>query len=112
MPEQFHTKAALQHLLRLYEDHPANEFAPVHLKAVRDSMIDTGWARSYINQQVGVLVRMFKWAVVEGLTPPAVHTALDLVDGVRRGDTKARETQRVRGVDDTTGEAHCLTWRQ
>jgi hypothetical protein len=100
--EHFHVKTALQHLLRLYQDQLAAQFTPAHLKVARESMIPTGWARSYINQQVGVLVWMFKWAVVEGLLPPAVHAALDLVDGLRRGETIAHETKKVRCVDDAT----------
>ncbi|MEX2306034.1 MAG: site-specific integrase [Pirellulales bacterium] len=103
--EQFKIKTALRHLLRLYEDHPASEFAPRHLKVVRQAMIDAGWARKYINQQVGVLVRLFKWGVTEGLLPPAVHAALALIDGLRRGETAAREKPRIRPVDDATVSA-------
>lgn len=103
--EQFHVKTALKHLLRLYETHLAYEFGPVQLKVVRQSMIETGWSRSYINQQVSVLVRMFKWAVTEGFVLPTVHTALDLVDGLRRGESVARETNKIRGIDDATIQA-------
>ena len=40
----------------------------------------------------------------EGLLPPAVHAALDLIDGMRHGETAARETRKVRRVDDATVE--------
>ena len=103
--EQFKIKTALKHLLRLYEQHPAAEFAPSHLKVVRQSMIDAGSSRNYVNSQVAVLVRMFKWAVCEGLLPAAVHTALALVDGLRRGESAARETAKIRGVDNATVQA-------
>ena len=103
--EQFKIKTALKHLLRLYEQHPAAEFAPPHLKVVRQSMIDAGWSRNYVNSQVAVLVRMFKWGVCEGLVPAAVHTALALVNGLRRGESTARETSKIRGVDDATVQA-------
>lgn len=46
-----------------------------------------GLARLYIKQRVGVLVGMFKLAVVEGFLPPAIDTALGLVDGLRRGES-------------------------
>ena len=98
--EQFKVKTALQHLLRLYENVLAADFAPFHVKVVRQSMIDSTWARKYVNQQVGVLVRMFKWAAVEGLLPPSIHASLALVDGIRRGETMARETSKVRPVHD------------
>jgi integrase len=103
--EQFHIKTAAQHLLRLYENHSAYEFGPRELKVVRQAMIASGWARTYVNQQVGVLVRMFKWGVTEGMLPPTVHAALDLVDGIRRGESTARETKKVRGVDDAIIQA-------
>jgi integrase len=100
--EQHHIKTAVKHLLRLYENHLAAEFGPTHLKVVRQSMIDADWARSYINGQIGVLVRMFKWAVAEGLLPASVHAALDLLDGLRRGESPARETTKRRGIDEAT----------
>jgi integrase len=103
--EQFKIKTALQHLLRLYQDQPAGDFAPCHLKVVRQSMIEGGWSRNYVNSQVGVLVRLFKWAAVEGLVPAAVHAALALVSGLRRGEAGARETGKVRGVDIATIQA-------
>jgi integrase len=105
-PEQFHVKTAIKHLLRLYETHAAIEFGPVHLKVVRDSMIATeDWARSYINQQVSVIVRMFKWAVSESLLPAAIYDALKLVDGLRRNDSAARETRKIGCIDDAKVEA-------
>jgi len=97
--EQFHIKTAVKHLLRLYENDLVGEFGPLQLKVVRQAMVDAGWARTYVNQQIGVLVRMFKWGVTEGLIPAAVHAALDLVNGLRRGETQARETSKVRGVE-------------
>jgi hypothetical protein len=44
----------------------AAEFAPSHLKVVRQSRIEAGWDRTYINEQGGVLVRMFNWECARG----------------------------------------------
>jgi hypothetical protein len=65
----FKIKTAMRHLLRLYPDHAAAEYAPPHLKVVRQSMIDAGWARTYVNLPVGFIVRMFKWAACDVLIP-------------------------------------------
>jgi integrase len=100
--EQHHIRTALRHLLRPYDNHLAADFSPMCLKVVRQSMIESGWARNYVNSQVGVLVRMFKWAVTERLLPASVHASLDLVDGLRRGESAARETAKRSGIDDTT----------
>jgi integrase len=72
---------------------------------VRDTMIELGWARSYVNQQLAVLVRMFKWAAIESLISAEVHAALDQVDGLRRGEAAARETAKVTCVSDQTIQA-------
>lgn len=103
--DQDKIKTANKHLLKLYELHLASEFGPMQLKIVRQSMIDAGWARTYINQQVAVIVRMFKWGVTEGLIPAGTHMALDLVDGLRRGESGAKETRKRRGIDGATVEA-------
>lgn len=104
-PELGKVKAVLPYILRLYENHLAAEFGPLQLKVVRQSMMKADWSRGYINQQLAVLVRMFKWSVTEGLLPASVHAALDLVGGLRRGESSARETDKVRPVDDATVEA-------
>lgn len=98
-------RSALKPLLSFYLDLDAKEFAPAQLKVVRAEMVKGGWSRNYTNSQVGVLVRMFKWAAVEGLLPPDVHAALSLLDGLRRGRTEARETKKVRPVEDAVVEA-------
>src|SRR5262249_19041474 len=54
---------SLRPLRRLYGHTAAGDFGPLALKAVRQSMIESGLARTTINQRVGRIVRMFKWAV-------------------------------------------------
>jgi len=98
-------RCALKPLLGLYSDLEAAEFTPAQLKIVREQMVKGGWSRNYTNSQVGVLVRMFKWAAEELLLPESVYRTLKLVDGLRRGRTEARETKKVRPVDDATVEA-------
>jgi hypothetical protein len=39
-------------------------------------MIDAGLARGTINQRIGRIVHLFKWAASEELVPAAVHQAL------------------------------------
>ncbi|HEU5116669.1 MAG TPA: hypothetical protein VFT74_08325 [Isosphaeraceae bacterium] len=52
-------KDSLRPLRKLYGHTSACEFGPLALKAVRQAMIDSGLARSTINQRVGRIVRMF-----------------------------------------------------
>lgn len=84
----------------LYGRDLAAEFGPLKLKAVRERMVDAGLARGTINQRVGRIVRLFKWAVENELVPLGVHHGLKAVSGLARGRTRARETSPVRPVPD------------
>src|SRR5262249_47033520 len=90
-------RVALRPLKTLYGHTLAKDFGPLSLKAVRDHMIrqpvvvkikttvpDTGkrvWkekilriglARGVINQRIGRIRKLFKWAVENEMVPPAV----------------------------------------
>lgn len=82
-------------LKQLYGSLPATEFGPLALKALRNVWIANGLSRSTINQNVGRIVRMFRWATAEELLPPAVHQALAALPGLRQGRTEAKESKPV-----------------
>lgn len=98
-------KCALRPLRELYGRVPVTEFGPRALKAVREKMIDRGLARGTVNQNIGRIKRMFKWAASEELVPADVSVALQSVSGLQRGRTKARETDPVGPVDDKLVDA-------
>src|SRR3990172_864387 len=56
-------RVAARRLKTLYGDTPAAEFSPKCLKAVRETFIGDGVCRSYVNRQVELIRRMFKWSV-------------------------------------------------
>ncbi len=93
-------RLSLRPLRKLYESLPADEFSPQKLKAVRQVMIDVGLNRLVINQRVGRIVRVFKWAVAEELVPVTVYQALKAVPGLQRGRTEAPEPEPVLPVPD------------
>jgi integrase len=106
--EQDDYRLSLRPLKHLYGSSPATKFGPLALKAVRQLMVD-GYehpehgpqqtlARGVINQRVGRIVRMFKWAVAEELVPVEVFQALEAVPGLQKGRSKARETVPVKPV--------------
>jgi integrase len=98
-------KDALRLVRELYGRTTANEFGPLALKAVRQRMIDKGWARTTVNQAVGRIRRCFKWAVENELVRPDLHHGLMTVAGLRKGRTEAREPDPVRPVADAIVEA-------
>jgi len=57
-------------------------------------------SRGVINNRVNRMKRIFRWAVSEELIPTKVYEGLRTVPGLRRGRTKARETDPVKPVCD------------
>lgn len=114
---------ALRPLRRLYGDTPAEEFGPLRLKAVRQSMVDGSWltmeekagrkaaghkatcCRRTTNQRVSKICRAFRWAVGEELLPPSVYQALRSVPGLRVGRSEAAERPDVPPVPDSVVDA-------
>lgn len=72
-----------------YDDVPASMFGPLLLKSFRDGLIARGWCRNTINQTVGRVRRIFKWAVAEEMIGPEVLQRLQAVPALRAGRTTA-----------------------
>jgi integrase len=108
-------RLSLRPLRHLYSKLPAEEFSPLKLKAVRGLMVQgyehpkygpqPSLARGVVNQRVGRIVRVFKWAVAEEMVPESVHRALKAVPGLQQGRTEARETEPVKPVAEEYVEA-------
>jgi hypothetical protein len=96
---------AARPLKELYGRTPAAEFGPLALKAVRLKYVEAGFSRGTVNQNIGRLVRMFRWAAAEELIPSSVPQSLGMVSGLRKGRCEAKETGPVLPVDDATVEA-------
>ncbi len=67
-------RLALRPLKELYGSTPAVEFGPLALETVREQMIDAGVTRERINQHIGRIRRMFKWAVSKELIPVTTYS--------------------------------------
>jgi integrase len=91
-------RIALRHLVATAGTERVRAFAPLRLMAVRKSMIEAGYTRASINQHVGRIVRMFKWAVSREIVPVSVYQALSTVTGLRKGRSKAKESEPVKPV--------------
>ena len=89
-------RVALRPLLKLYGTTPAAEFGPLALKAVREEMVRSGWARTNINRQVNRIRYVFKWATSQEFVPGSVWEGLRSLVGLRQGRSEARETEPVR----------------
>jgi integrase len=76
----------------------AGDFGPLALKVCRQRMIEKDWCRTYVNAQTARITRMFKWAAAEQMLPASVHAQLATVEGLHKGKTQARESERIRPV--------------
>ena len=76
----------------------ADDFDSIRLMKIREAMIDDGSCRSTINRRVSMIKRMFKWAVAHRHCSPVVFNLLETVEGLKRGRTKARETEKIKPV--------------
>jgi len=98
----------------LFGAKPAREFGPLALKAARQLMINgyhhpkfgpqAALARGVLNQRIGRLRRVFKWAVANEMVPPSVLQGLQAVGGLQRGRSTARETKRIKPVSEAAVE--------
>ena len=78
-----------------------DDFGPVDLDNFRDSLIDDfDWSRKFINKQMNRIIAMFKWAAQKEICSANVHSQLRALGGLKKGRTKARETEGVSCVDD------------
>ncbi len=97
-------RAALRPLKELYGHELAATIGPRELKNVRQTMIESGHSRKYINDNVSRIKRAFRWAVENELYPPDRLPGLLAVQGLRKGRSQAKESRPVEPVSDNDVE--------
>lgn len=78
----------------------AAEFAPAHLRAIRETWVAARFARSTCNLYTARLVAMFRWGVSHSLVSASVWHALQAVEALKAGRTAARDPAPRRPVLD------------
>jgi len=77
---------------------PAIEFGPSCLKQIRDELIASNYARTFINKQIKAVVGIFSFAVSCELLPPERLVALKTLPALKKGQKGTRETEKVQPV--------------
>ncbi|MBW2223906.1 MAG: tyrosine-type recombinase/integrase, partial [Deltaproteobacteria bacterium] len=95
-----HVRCMVRVVRRLYGRELADNFGPLALKACREEFLRAGQKRLTVNQNVGRIKRMMRWAVEHELVGPSAAHALDAVRGLRRGRSEAPESEPVKPVPD------------
>ena len=104
--EKYRIKAAITPLIEQCGSIAVASFSPKQLKAVRQSLVVRGNARTgkpltrkYVNQLTAVIVRIFKWGVAEEIVPVTVYQTLTTVGRLRKGRTaNLKESTRIKPV--------------
>ncbi len=82
-----------------YGDDPATEFGPRKLAEIRDLFVVSGNCRKYANRQTRNVIQVFRHAVSRELIAPDRIVALESLEPLRYGQTKAPESLAVEAVD-------------
>jgi len=95
---------SIRRLKLLFGRERVREFGPLKLQALQ-AVLSKSLARRTVNDRIGWIKLIFRWAVSQEMAPPSLAHALNTVRGLQRGRTEARETEPVRPVDDATIDA-------
>ena len=96
--EAHRVRYAMKHLVDEYGKLRADKFTPKHLERVRAKMIEKGFVRKTINDYTAIISRAFRFGVVEGSLPASVWQSLKALPGLRKGRSKAIESDLVQPV--------------
>ena len=98
-------KIVIKAIRELYGEKPVGDFGPLALKAARQKWVNDGRSRTECNRRIGIVKRIFRWAVSEQLVPVAIYQAIATVAGLQKGRTNARELEPIGLVDDAVVDA-------
>lgn len=120
---QYHIRLALAPLRKLYGRTLAKDFGPKKLKVIRNEILDEGMRtrgglnRGYVNDHVGIIKRVFRWAVSEEMLPreigPALCGQLDAVESLHKGkDPRVKEGRKIPSApkSDIRKARRCMRW--
>ncbi len=98
--ELVNIRHALAPVKSLFGHKPASEFGPAAYKTVRAEMIRTGLCRTTIQNRLGKIRRLIRWAVAEELVPADTLHRIQAVPGLRPGREGVRERPPVQALAD------------
>jgi len=90
-------KVALRPLIKLFRSTLVSEFGPRKLAQIQDKMAEKH-VREKVNQHIGRIRRVFKYGVSHELVDDRVLFRLRTLEPLKRGRTKAKESEEVKAV--------------
>ena len=99
-PKSFaHIKMAMGFLVKHYGRESADNFTPASLVFIQKKMVEHGYARPMVNRYIGIIKRAFKHGAKFGWASPQASYALQVVDNLKKGRTRAHEYRDIKPVD-------------
>ena len=104
-PKSFaHVRKAMEFLVKHYGREPVDRFAPMSLVFIQKQLVEHGYARLMVNRYIGIIKRAFKHGVKFGWVDAPASYALQVVDNLKKGRTKAHEYRGIKPVEDAVVE--------
>jgi len=91
-------RVTLKRLIASHGSQYLRTFGPADLKQFRESLVDEGLSRRYINACIGKVTRFVRWCVSEEYALPTQLVGLQSVQPLRKGKTRAREKPKPQAV--------------
>ncbi|MFC1783606.1 tyrosine-type recombinase/integrase [Planctomycetota bacterium] len=88
----------LRLLSELYSDIQVEDFTPLLLEKIQQKMINQKLKRNTVNKRIGMIKRMFNWAMSRGRAPSSVAYAVSQFPSLKQGRSEAVETEAVKPV--------------
>ncbi len=93
-------RTALRAVKEMFGSTPAASFGPKSLTLVRTRFVADGLSRNTVNDKVRIIRKLFRWGTAEELIPAMAWHGLNAVEGLRAGESAAREPRKVKPVPD------------
>jgi len=93
-------RRAVSLLVKHYGNESTNNFSPLSLDFLQKLWVENGLPRLTVNRFVCIIKRMFKHGVIYGWVDAHTSYALQAVDNLKKGRTKAPEYRDIHPVDD------------
>lgn len=88
----------IRYLLEIFRNAKIDSFGPRRATEYQSYLVAKGMSRSWCNDLVDSLKRMFRWAAQNEYVNPSAYHAVSCVEGIRKGDPRVTETAPVKPV--------------
>ena len=95
-----HCRTAMSVFVEHYGRESVDKFSPLSLVFIQKQWVEKGHARPSVNRYVRIVKQAFKHGVKFGWVKPNTYYALQAVDNLKAGRTKAREYNNIEPVAD------------